>query len=295
MVSPLNEWLIKKYSKVAIKHQPIFIIGAPRTGSTIFYQALTNVANVCYFNNIVGYFYQTPLVGALRSKLRFGSEAHECFSSQYGATTPSNAPSECGEFWYRWLPKDRHYIGEEDLATIDIDRIRKEITAYTNFFNKPLVFKNLNAGQRIALISQLFPNAKFIICNRQREYTLRSILKARFKNGIEQSEWWSIKPKNYLNLLKLQEVEMCLQQILHLEKQIETDTKIFIDNSNVFSIQYNELSNQNIYDIVDELGLQKRKKYTFPVFVQDNKSDFSNSELIVKYTRVVTGWNKSDK
>ena len=37
---------IQDYGKKNLQHQPVFIIGAPRTGSTILYQALTNLYDV---------------------------------------------------------------------------------------------------------------------------------------------------------------------------------------------------------------------------------------------------------
>ena len=43
---------IKKYSNKPLKHQPVFIIGAPRTGSTILYQTLTNELDILYINNL---------------------------------------------------------------------------------------------------------------------------------------------------------------------------------------------------------------------------------------------------
>ena len=50
LISPvINIWekkYLNLYGNQKLKHQPIFIIGAPRTGSTIFYQTLTNQLNV---------------------------------------------------------------------------------------------------------------------------------------------------------------------------------------------------------------------------------------------------------
>ena len=57
LISPLIKIWEKKYFNLygnqKLKHQPIFIIGAPRTGSTIFYQTLTNQLNVLYINNFI--------------------------------------------------------------------------------------------------------------------------------------------------------------------------------------------------------------------------------------------------
>jgi hypothetical protein len=44
---------LDKYGNQPLKHQPVFIIGAPRTGSTILYQTLTNLYDVLYIDNLV--------------------------------------------------------------------------------------------------------------------------------------------------------------------------------------------------------------------------------------------------
>ena len=57
LISPLiSLWEQKyflKYRDFKPKYQPIFIIGAPRTGSTILYQTITNQLDVLYIDNMI--------------------------------------------------------------------------------------------------------------------------------------------------------------------------------------------------------------------------------------------------
>ncbi|MFW5804645.1 MAG: hypothetical protein ACOCWG_05395, partial [bacterium] len=53
---PLEKILTKKYSKRGIEYQPLFIISAPRAGSTLVYQYITNVLDLNYINNFTGFF-----------------------------------------------------------------------------------------------------------------------------------------------------------------------------------------------------------------------------------------------
>jgi hypothetical protein len=57
-----------------------------------------------------------------------------------------NAPSECGQFWYRWLPKEHHCIDYDEITDEIINQNRTEISAVINYFDKSTLFKNLNAG-----------------------------------------------------------------------------------------------------------------------------------------------------
>ena len=173
LVSPLikvwEDKQIKKYASMPLKHQPVFIIGAPRTGSTILYQTITNQLDVLYIDNLVCHFYRNIFFGFWLSNKLFKQKAHNCFKSNHGNTSSCglHAPSECGGFWYRWLPNDRHFIDYDDITDEMVEQIREEITAVINYFDKPLVFKNLNAGQRLRLLQRCFPEAKFIFTKRK--------------------------------------------------------------------------------------------------------------------------------
>ena len=172
---------MKKYANQALKHQPVFIIGAPRTGSTILYQTLTNQLDVLYVDNLTCRFEKNFFFGFCLSDKLFKQKAHNCFKSNHGDTTKCglHAPSECGGFWYRWLPLDRHFIDYDDITDDMVSEIRDEITTIINYFDKPLVFKNLNAGQRLRLLSKCFPDAKFIFMKREFIFTAQSIIKAK--------------------------------------------------------------------------------------------------------------------
>lgn len=233
---------IKKYAVMPLKHQPVFIIGAPRTGSTILYQTLTNQLDVLYIDNLVCKFYKNFFFGFWLSSKLFKQKAHNCFKSNHGDTSKCglHAPSECGGFWYRWLPADRHFIDYDDITDEMVNEIRDEITTVINYFDKPLVFKNLNAGQRLRLLSRCFPNAKFIFMKREPLFTAQSIIKAKRKINIKDNDFWSLMPHNYEKLETFDSYEQIVKQIYYVEKQIIEDSKLF-DNHNFLTVNYKEL------------------------------------------------------
>jgi LPS sulfotransferase NodH len=260
----------KKYANVPLKHQPVFIIGAPRTGSTILYQILTNQLDVLYIDNLICRFDKSLFFGFWLSDKLFKQTAHNCFKSDQGDTTKcgSHAPSECGSFWYRWLPKDRHFIDYDDINDKMIKEIRKEIAAVINYFDKPIMFKNLNAGQRLRLLQKCFPEAKFIFIKREPIYTAQSILKVKRKLVLNDNDFWSVMPKNVEQLSKLNGFEQIVKQIFYLEKQIEQDTKLFKDK-NIMRINYTDLC-QNFEDVVKQCK----------VFVKaDKREDYKKAEI----------------
>ncbi|MDA6067156.1 sulfotransferase [Idiomarina abyssalis] len=275
---------LKRWEEIYFKSleapSPVFIIGAPRTGSTILYQALTNAYQLAYIDNLACAWHRNLRFGMLFSKKKYRNKPHNNFIAKHGNTREfgGHAPSECGQFWYRWLPRDRHFVDYNDITDKMVDDIRGEVLGASAYLKQPLLFKNLNVGQRLRLIHKCFPNARIIFVRRDPRFVVRSILKAREVAGVEPHQWWSIIPKNVDKLLDLSEAEMCAAQVYYLEKQIEADIKLF-PACNVRSIHYQELSEHLLADLANWLGVESRPQGSIPQFKQDDIKNLDKVEL----------------
>lgn len=208
---------------------PLFIVGAPRTGSTALYQIISQVFDVAYIDNLAANFYGN-LPAALRlSRATGGQGAHGCFESDLGRTNTGgwHAPHECGEFWYRWLSREEHYVDAADITPDMVASLRREVVAATRALGRPLVFKNLNVGQRLQLIRRAFPEARILYCRRDQVFTVQSILAARDRLGWPADALWSVRPKEWRALERLPLVEQVAAQVVALERQIEDDLQAF--------------------------------------------------------------------
>ena len=78
---------LRRHAARVLTHQPTFIIGAPRSGSTILYQALTNAYDVAYFDNVACTLHRNPLAGFALSRVMFGDRPHDSFTSTHGTTS----------------------------------------------------------------------------------------------------------------------------------------------------------------------------------------------------------------
>jgi len=255
------------------RHQPIFIIGAPRSGSTILYQALTNHLDVLYIDNLACGWYEALFFGLWRSHRRFGDAPHDVFVSELGSTVASgkHAPSECGSFWYRWLDRENHFVDHDDVTERMVSGIRREINAAMNYFDKPILIKNLNAGQRLRLLAKCFPGARFIHIQRELEDNVRSLHVARQALGIRKGQWWSVRPKGYEALLRLPEREMLVAQVASIERQIAEDIALFPEGSREI-VQYKDLCPETIVGLGHWLGLRPREAGSIPVFELQSKA-----------------------
>lgn len=277
-------WSIHLFLAVTEKRKefeaPVFIVGAPRTGSTILYQSLTNFYRVAYIDNLACRWNRFLRFGMWLSKFFYGRTPHDSFKANYGSTEDAglHGPSECGGFWYRWLPVDRHFIDYHDITKEMVSEIRDEVIGSSKVFGMPLLFKNLNAGQRLRLIKQAFPGARIIFIRRDPRFVVRSIMKARSKNGVKKGDWWSIMPPNFKELLKLPELDMSVAQVFYLEAQIEIDLKLF-PQENVREVHYQDLSDSCIKGLGDWIGLEERDGGSLPKFHQDSIGSFVADEL----------------
>jgi hypothetical protein len=210
-------------------HQPIFIVGAPRSGSTIIYQSISNQFDVLYINNIVDLFYKNLWLGLSISKLLYQFRPHNCFKSIHGDTYmySLNGPSESGSFWGRWFKKGQHYVDENELSRMQINELFTEINTVTNRFKKPLIIKNLANGQRLRQLKKVFPKAKIIYVKRDIFYNAQSIILAKDKLSLPRDKYWSIRTADYKKIKFMKWHLQVPSQIVSIQNQIESDIKLF--------------------------------------------------------------------
>jgi hypothetical protein len=259
--------------------QPVFIIGAPRTGSTILYQALTNAYQFAYIDNTACTWHRNLRFGLWLSQKKYGDKPHNNFKAEHGSTRKfgGHAPSECGQFWYRWLPKDRHFVDHNEVTPKMVTELRTEVLGASAYLKRPLLFKNLNAGQRLRLIHKAFPDAKIIFVRRDPRFVTRSILRGREKVGKKEGQWWGIMPPNFQDLLKLPERLMCVSQVYYIEKQIEEDVFLFPDQ-NIFQVHYQKFEENLIHELGGWVGAKLRPDAKIPQFRKDNLQQLTPSE-----------------
>lgn len=245
-------WKFKKTEKKLLQTgcltilttQPVFIIGVPRTGSTFFYQLITNRYDVSYFDNLVDIMHSFPLTGFYLSYKIYGNKPHNCFKSKSGHTISYglHCPSEAGNYWYRFFKKKQYLVRPEDLDYATKQQIKNEIESVIKRYDKPIVIKNLANSLRLRLIKELFPNAKIIIIDRNINDTTKSIIKNRKNKSVSQNEFWSIYPPEIENIEFQNEKELIHQQINAIKAYIKKDIKLF-SPENVIHMRYENLIN----------------------------------------------------
>lgn len=229
------------------KHQApatIWIVGPPRSGTTLLYQLLIERYYLGYLSTFAAKFYRAPVLATHLAKLLFSRKSiRDPYASEYGTTQHPLAPSEAGEFWYRWFPRGEDiYVPAGGLESASLVALRDEVAALAKIDGMPVIFKNTYNSMRLGPIIEAFPQACFLVCQRNPATTARSILKGRVARGGSKETWWSLPPKEIDEIRKHPYCEQVVEQVYYIYKQIEKDRAQF-GQHRFLDVNYEDICN----------------------------------------------------
>lgn len=214
---------------------PIFIIGIPRSGSTILYQLLVKYYNLSYFPNISNFFFKSPVTAA---KILFGLKLNykpKKLISTFGLVKGINGPSEAGSIFRYWFQKLQY-----NKTTIEY--IRLSIYNMSSLRQKPFISKNLYNNYRIENLFKIFPDAIFIHIKRDPLYVAQSILLARKKNYKNYVGWFGLKPENFNTILNIEDpFQQVVEQINSINRSMRKELEK--NKINYLELNYHDLCN----------------------------------------------------
>lgn len=257
LLAPIEEQLISRFDKPRLPI--VFIVGVPRSGSTLLAQILAQTGTFTYVSNFVARFWMAPYVGMLIEDTLGIRRAHpvQSFVSRYGVTEGWTGPHEFGYFWSRWFHfGNTHKLGARELAEINRDKLCKELAALESLYNKPLFFKSLTCGLQISFLAEVLEKTVFVLCRRNPVYNMQSLLIGRTKVLGSKQCWFSLKPKEYPELLPLSPYEQIAGQVYYVLKDIEAAFSS-LSSERFLQIRYEDLCSQpraEVKKIVDAVG-----------------------------------------
>lgn len=250
---------------------PIFIVGAPRTGSTLLYEALVSRYEFSYLNNLIARFPHSPCFASYLSRVFFGKGPYGVFKSHLGETPGLDGPHEAWNFWYRWFPRNsvHNYSPAGSISTEALEEMRKNVASISRIFDKPIVFKNMYNSLRIGPFREAFGDILFMYLKRDPFYCAQSILLARRSMFGSMREWWSLKPKEFEFLRDLSFCEQAVGQVYFTEKQIEEDLQS-LSKKRVFRVKYRHFCEhplavlERVHKWLDESGVHVEIRGAIP-------------------------------
>ncbi len=200
---------------------PIFIVGAPRSGTNIFYRTLARHPDLAWISNITKKFpsslWLTRLIMLFRDDHR---------------------PTEANNVWQKFTGSDHESLGRDDVTAAVGKYLRAVVENNLQIFKKPrFVNKCPGNSVRIDFLKEIFPDAIFIHIIRDGRAVGYSIMRSRLAHA---GAYWSVKPPGWRDLLKLPLVDACALQWKMTVKAILQSAKN-LPRKQYLAIKYEDL------------------------------------------------------
>jgi len=278
-----NRKILRPYKKKELLYQPIFVLGPPRCGSTLFYQAITHLYKFSYFsNNMVKQSYFIPYF-IKKNKIELNYTTN--FSNNFGATEDGDGPHEAYPFWRRFYPRKNHdYINNKDhLSKNEKREIASTIKFLEDHYRLPFISKNLEMSLRLKSLQEVFPNALYVILERDPRAIASSLIDARIKINNNKNIWWSMRPKNYENILLEPYHMQVAHQIIDVYSTINNDLR----TKKTIKVQYEEFCDnpKSTINMIEEfiayngIKLEKKNNILPSFFKYKNNTLFNENEI----------------
>jgi hypothetical protein len=229
----------------------VLIVGAPRAGTTLVYQALARYLPVTYFTNLSALFPRAPLTASRLFQPRSRRE-HVSFHSYYGNTSGLAGPNDGFHVWNRWLGTDR-YRAPETLVEDAIAGMRQFFAAWTETFGRPLLNKNNRNADCVALLGRILPEAFFVVVRRDPVYVAQSLLIARQHiQGDKRRKWGLRSLDQEVAADPLGYVDSVCQQIVEIERKLGEDRRT-LPAARFIDVQYEQFC-ENPADPIAEIS-----------------------------------------
>lgn len=229
------------YQDLSEDYPCVYIVGTPRSGTTLASQLLSFHLDVGYISNLVAAFWQAPVTGLRLAKKLLPTNAETSYASTFGRTQGLHEPHEFGYFWSQMLGYSDMQQREPAFEdSIDWDNMRRVLINMTHAVAKPLVFKPFLLGYHITRTVQVLPKSIFVRITRDPLDNALSILKMRRKYAHSLNEWVSLKPKEYAQLKDTSPFEQIAGQVYFLNKMLDAQLQS-LDEANYLNVPYERL------------------------------------------------------
>jgi len=198
----------------AIKINPIFLVGPPRSGTTVIYRWFTYYLDekIAYITRLADLYPESAFLlnwiglKIFKQKLEIQSQ------HRYGQIKGFTALAEGNRLWpwceesldglekynSRYLFDRTDYQKEQSITPIVSYFLQNVIRKLCLLMKSELLInKSVHNTIHIMELKQLFPEAKFIGIIRDGRSVTKSLIKARKDIQGNSRKWWGVKPSNW--------------------------------------------------------------------------------------------------
>ena len=260
----------------------ILICSPPRSGSTVIYQSITRAVDCGYVSNLHQIFPRTARIFIRKFGILLSKPTG--FDSYYGHTKELlnvNEGNDLIEYWFQ--SSETEAIRRRFIDSVLSLRVNQ---------GQPVIIKNLNTYNRLAMLHRAVPEVIFLRIRRENQKVIESELNAFYELGH-----FNPVPESLQDVDFSDPVKFAVDQILTIERTLD-EQLAHVPESHVIHISYEkfcESPEEELSPLIERIGalsegieLRKRLKASRPskVSVADRAQIKS---LLCKYPREARG------
>ena len=234
-------WLDKSFVRKSASSDPagcIYIVAAPRSGSTLLFQLLVESLSVNYHTNLAYLLCRYPYIGDYVSRKLLKPYVSN-FKSDYGFVSGLSGPSEANDFWKYWFGLKLN----EAAPMPDPVRMSYAINYFQTlrkFTQKPFVVGWIGHAFYAKWMADLMPDSFFVVLKREDTDIALSLLNGRRSQLKDEMSWFSMKPSECDEQF-LDPHKSVARQAYYINRKIDAIEQRVTKNGNGISITYNEM------------------------------------------------------
>ena len=213
----------------SIDYPTVFVLGLPRSGTTLLYQLIAQCLNLGYVNNLVARFWLRPEYGIALSQAVLEPLQEASYQSDFGKTKGPHGPHEFSYFWHHWLKikcVDDMIAYDCCNSKIDWSGLERVVRCMQAMFKSGVVLKAMHALNHMRAFGETFSMPLFVYVERDLSDVALSLLSARRAYYGRADTWWSLYPPNYHKLKTLPFDRQIAGQVHSLKKTHERMIKL---------------------------------------------------------------------
>ena len=232
---------------------PLFVLGTPRSGTTLCMQWLAASGAFSYPSNLIARFWRAPHLGAMCQQMLtdpaydFRGEFSDLSfhnpeqKSELGKTRGLLSPNEFWYFWRAIFPDDGDIGIDLSAATgAQYETFRRKLEEFSSVRAKPAATKGMIVNHQIASFAANVPNALFLHLDRDPFAAAWSLLRARERMHGDPDIWYSFATPNRGKLQSLPAPQQVMGQIDTIRRDLRQQLSDLPPNR-YLSLDYSEL------------------------------------------------------
>lgn len=233
-------------------YPPTFIVGPPRTGSTLTMQLIAQALPVCFFTNLTSYSYKMagaplPYVSALVGHYFGGDSRIDDYRSTEGRMEGLSSPTEGTSIWEFYFGTRRAPVKSGELSKEQQRMLFQAVSSVEGVYGLPFIQKSINLTLRVRALSEIFPSALFIQMKRNQIDVVQSLYRVRTKSA--KGEYFGPKPtKHCRDRGDAKLIEETCEQVYLIEKSLACDWEA-LGKNRFMSVCYRDMCAKPIEQI----------------------------------------------